>query len=549
MVIQRMNNVLVKHSKVLFGIFTAVIIVSFVWFFTPGIDGSLLFGGGYSEKSTYGTFQDEKISFGDIRKAMRQISIVYAGADVPEDVAFFFAAQTRAAEKLGIVVSDEELAADIASMPQFQKDGVFSQELYSEFEKKRLAPSGYAAVDFENARRAMLRVEKISQIVTGAVTLSDAEFQELLKQKMEKFSFRIVQFIPEALVGEVKVNDADLEAFFNSNPENFLPPPRCSGLVAYVLNADHKSPVKTETVKAYYEKNKEQYKDKDGKVKPFESVAKEIEATLSAYDTAGAEKIVNAFYQKVRELARSEEYKTDYAALFSAAAKEYGMKLTELKDITGDDTSSAAAKLGPVAPAAARALASLKRVGSVTNKIRGADGFYVGLLTNRIVLEKTTFAEAKDRVESAYRMEKARDLVPVQAEKFRAALQKSKDQAADLEKIGKEYMANVFKLPASLPRMLLEQNPNTAMWRGILFDTPAGRISLPLRQNGLEEMIFMDSREQASADELKNLTASDAVRASLLEEKKQAVSAEYATWLQGCCRIVANRGREGQRGE
>ena len=549
MVIQRMNNVLVKHSKVLFGIFTAVIIVSFVWFFTPGIDGSLLFGGGYSEKSTYGTFQDEKITFGDIRKAMRQISIVYSGAEVPEEAAFFFAAQMRAAEKLGITVSDEELAEDIASMPQFQKDGVFSQDLYREFEKKRLTPFGYAAVDFENARRAMLQVDKISSLVTGAVTLSDSEYRNLLKQKMEKFSFRIVQFIPETLTGEVKVNDADLEAFFNSKPDDFLPPPRCSGLVAYVLNADHKTPVNAEAVKAYYEKNKDQYKDKDGKVKPFEAAAKDIEAELSAFDTAGAEKIVNAFYQKVRELARSEEYKTDYIALFTAAAREAGMKLAELKDITEADTVGAPAKLGPVAPAAARALAALKRVGSITNKTRGADGFYVGLLTGRIVQEKTTFAEARDRVESAYRMTKAADLVPVQAEKFRAALKKSKNPAADLEKLGKEYMANVFKFPAALPRMLLEQNPNTAMWQGILFETPAGQLSLPLRQGGLEEMIFMDSREQASADELKELASNEAVRMTLLDEKKRSAAMEYAAWLQGNCRLVATRKREGQQNE
>ena len=35
MIIQKMNNVLVKHGKVTFAIFTAVVIVSFVWFFTP----------------------------------------------------------------------------------------------------------------------------------------------------------------------------------------------------------------------------------------------------------------------------------------------------------------------------------------------------------------------------------------------------------------------------------------------------------------------------------------------------------------------------------
>ena len=44
MVIRKMNTVLVKHNKILFGIFSIVIIVSFVWFFTPGLDGSMFFG-------------------------------------------------------------------------------------------------------------------------------------------------------------------------------------------------------------------------------------------------------------------------------------------------------------------------------------------------------------------------------------------------------------------------------------------------------------------------------------------------------------------------
>ena len=55
MIIQRINNVLVKHGKVTFGIFTAVIIVSFVWFFTPGRDGSMLFDRSAGANTAYGS--------------------------------------------------------------------------------------------------------------------------------------------------------------------------------------------------------------------------------------------------------------------------------------------------------------------------------------------------------------------------------------------------------------------------------------------------------------------------------------------------------------
>ena len=66
MIIQKMNNVLVKHGKVTFAIFTAVIIVSFVWFFTPGVDGSLLFGGNIGMNSQYGAVLGQKVTYGDV---------------------------------------------------------------------------------------------------------------------------------------------------------------------------------------------------------------------------------------------------------------------------------------------------------------------------------------------------------------------------------------------------------------------------------------------------------------------------------------------------
>ena len=61
MIIQKMNNVLVKHGKVTFAIFTGIVIVSFVWFFTPGVDGSLLLGGNIGMGSQYGAVLGEFI--------------------------------------------------------------------------------------------------------------------------------------------------------------------------------------------------------------------------------------------------------------------------------------------------------------------------------------------------------------------------------------------------------------------------------------------------------------------------------------------------------
>ena len=77
MIIQKMNNVLVKHGKVTFAIFTAVVIVSFVWFFTPGVDGSLLLGGNIGPNSKYGDVLGHAVTYADVGNALKKAAASY----------------------------------------------------------------------------------------------------------------------------------------------------------------------------------------------------------------------------------------------------------------------------------------------------------------------------------------------------------------------------------------------------------------------------------------------------------------------------------------
>ena len=115
MIIQKMNNVLVKHGKVTFAIFTAVIIVSFVWFFTPGVDGSLLFGGNVGMGSQYGSVLGHKITYGDVSSARQAASLVRGAtyglspqrvSSLDEDASFQAALLLKAAVVMNIQAGD-----------------------------------------------------------------------------------------------------------------------------------------------------------------------------------------------------------------------------------------------------------------------------------------------------------------------------------------------------------------------------------------------------------------------------------------------------------
>ena len=541
MVIQRMNNVLVKHSKILFGIFTAVIIVSFVWFITPGIDGSLLFGGGISDKTEYGRCFDKKITYGDIKGALRLLSSVSRYSDFPDEQAFFFLVRQHGADLLGASVSDEELRDVLKKIPELQENGEFSPAKYREFAEKNLEPRGLSMADYENALREILRVEKAAQMAGSNVVMSDAEFRDLLREKLEKFSFRFVRLMPELLTGEVKVNEEELQEFFNANKENLLPPARIDGVTAVALNSVFKATVSPETVKAYYEKHKEELKGKDGKIPSLESVSKEITDKLQAQNSAaGARKAMEEFSRKIRALSRTEEYKADHEAMFRAAAKEAGLDLVEVKNAAVDDISPKSVS----DPASFAALARLKRPGSVTSPVFGADGCRISLLTGRREFKDTTFEEARVRAEAAYRLAKAQDLVASAAETFRAKVAKSKDPAKDLEAISKECKADVLKFPEGLSRLSIESNPYTAQLRSMLFETKEGTLSLPHTENGIVVMIFVDKREQAGEKEFAEMAAKREIREFLLDEKRNRAIGEYYYWLQTNSRITTPAKRE-----
>ena len=141
MVIRKMNTVLVKHNKILFGIFSVVIIISFVWFFTPGLDGSLLFGGaGSSPNAVVGTVFGRKITNKQYQQAFRDRLLLleaitgrdsYQFQNYIEQTLFQEIARETAAEVMGITATDEEVANFIRNTcAVFRGKNGFDPELY-----------------------------------------------------------------------------------------------------------------------------------------------------------------------------------------------------------------------------------------------------------------------------------------------------------------------------------------------------------------------------------------------------------------------------------
>lgn len=103
-----------------------------------------------------------------------------------------------AAEDMGLVVTDEELARDISGTPAFQRGGQFAQDLYFAAVRSvfRETPEAY-----EKSRRRQLRALKVKQLIFHAAKLSPDEIREAYaaqnKGNMKDFDKKRAEFSQE----------------------------------------------------------------------------------------------------------------------------------------------------------------------------------------------------------------------------------------------------------------------------------------------------------------------------------------------------------------
>ncbi len=414
--IQRMNNVLVKHSKVLFGIITILIIISFVWFLTPGADGSLFF----SQKSnTAGEVFGKSVSISDLKKAGETYMLVQAPDVYAQNPAavrhisdnlreldlFQFAAIAKSAEIQGIAASDAEVKKFIASRPAFQVDGKFSQAAYDAFKQNCLEPMGYTFESFENAVRTMLMIEKFQMSAANGVVVTDDEVEHIAKNAANKVTVREISFSAEDYKKFVKLTDADVKAAYDAAPGKYMSEPVSDALMVYVNVADVKDiPAVTEArIDEQYKAFGSNMTGKDGKPLSEQDAKAQIRAELvkQAGLAAAAQKL-NGFYLKAfNELIKMENFTP---AMLKAEAEKAGFKVAAITKLTAGSPETVVAGKNII-----RAISELKEINTFTSPVANKDSFAFALLTARTQPVPLTFDEVKAQIRTQLLDQKANE--------------------------------------------------------------------------------------------------------------------------------------------
>src|SRR5262245_40651825 len=136
------------------------------------------------------------------------------------------------AQRLGLKISDEEVAQRIYAIPAFQENGAFiGAQRYQQLLASQRPP--LTTSEFEENVRRSLAVDKLRQSLTEWVSVSDKELEQEYRRRNDKVKLAVLSFNADSYRGAVTVSDADVAAYFQAHPDNFKIPEKRK--IKYVL--------------------------------------------------------------------------------------------------------------------------------------------------------------------------------------------------------------------------------------------------------------------------------------------------------------------------
>ena len=378
MIIKKLNAVFHKHSRILFGAFTLIIIIAFMDFLTPGRGGC---SGSNSGSQTIGEVYGKKVSYNDLLEFRNKCfygnnylqaffeKCRYSGIQIRDlddlPTVFFLCCMNARADQLGVYVSDDEVAAAIAEIPQCRLNGKYDEGAYREYLKKL----GCSEEDLVESIRISLKLNKLFEYIALQIVATPGEI-------------------------EAAWRDAKTELHFTE------------------ASFDNVDAPKRETLKKFFEAHKADY-----------CLAKAVVFPYDPKNPMAAEQRAYDFRTEVNQAARK-----DREVKFDALAKDKKIKFLPATWIEKNDFVMD----GELAPSLVAHIFDSRKnpdeqkplTGVIVERVTRSQNCYVGCLVN--TAGRDEFAELEPKMKARWRIEQAWIL----AQREAAALMKERALAA-----------------------------------------------------------------------------------------------------------------------
>ena len=317
------------------------------------------------------------------------------------------------AERLGIRVSDEELAQQIFAIPGLQENGRFIGEQRYELLLRSQVPPLTKATFEENLRRS-LRIDKLRGALTDWITVGDEEVEREFRQRNEKVKLQVVALTAEAYRGQVTVADADVAAHFESHTNDYRVGEQRK-VRMLLLSRDEvqgRVVVPAADVQRYY----------DGNISQFQT-PEQIRASHILLNTAGKDEA--AVRTQAEALLEQIKGGADFAELARKVSEDEGSKVTG-----GDLDYFARGRMVPEFETAAFAL----ETGQVSDLVRTQYGFHIIKVTDKKPAVTRPLDEVRAQIEEQLKRQRADEQVTARAAELSGRI----DDPSDLDAVAKE---------------------------------------------------------------------------------------------------------------
>lgn len=408
------------------------------------------------------------------------------------------------AERLGVTISDDEVAEQIFAIPAFQENGRFAGELrYQQVLASQRPPLTKAAFE-ENLRRSMM-VDRLRGVLTDWLSLPDADVEREYRARNEKIKLQLVALTAAAFRDKVTASDADVNARYEAKKDTYRVGERRK--IKFLLidqeQVRAKTIVQPSDIQRFYNENIQQY-----------STPEQVRASQILLRTEGKDEA--AVRKQTEDLIAQIKAGKDFAALAKThseddATKENGGDLDYFeRGAQMVEVENAAFSLTP---------------GQVSDPIKSAAGFHIIKVVDKKGGITRTLDEARPEITEQLKFQKAAEAVTSRATAAAARIK----APADLDRVAKEsgytiIESGLFARNDAIPG--LGAAPQIALEAFSLKDGGvSGALSSP------RGPVFITVTQKADPYLPKFEEVKDKVREDLIEERAAEMSRQRAAQI------------------
>ncbi len=156
-------------------------------------------------------------------------------------------------------ITDQQLSQYIIGMPEFQKEGKFSQELYDKvLQNNQLTPK-----KFEESIRNDLLIQQVRDGLQKLTFIPPNNLTETLKATSQQREISVVEFKTKEYMAKANIAEKDMQAFYDQNKSKFLAPEQVKAefVVFSLASILPTINVTDDEIKAFYKTNSDKYQN------------------------------------------------------------------------------------------------------------------------------------------------------------------------------------------------------------------------------------------------------------------------------------------------